>query len=266
MPTFLSRDQVYRLLQRELPDDVYPDGAPSAFFSTADNAAIADVAATAYGNLNQIYLNEFPQTCDDESIGQWEIKVFGYNNDATLGLAVRQALVLQKIRTRLGLTIGDMLGIVLSIIGNDKIVEIAPWGMPYGSWILDDNQLGITTILGSGPRLESANPFACDLGPAAFGLTADEWAGIQDDAYTYSVLIYGYTPTALELTKIDQQLTIYEPARSTHKIFSGLNPSDRIFLFANTIDGGDAADTGPDILDGGSSGDSGPGVIDGGPS
>lgn len=265
MPIFLTRDQVYRMLQRELPDDVYPDGPPSAFFSTADMDAVADVAATGYANLHQIYLNYWPQSCDDESIGAWEQKAFGYNNDAALGLPARQNLVVERLRTRRGLTIGDMRAVVLSIIGSDKIVEVVNWGCDDGSWILNANQLGITTRLGSGPRLQAADPFACELGPAHFGLTPQQWKDIQDDAYTYAVLIYGYTPTAQELRKIDEQLTIYEPARSTHHIEYGLDPADQIFIVETIIDGGTPFDTGPDDIDGGDAFGSGPDGIDGGP-
>jgi hypothetical protein len=266
LPTFLSQDQVYRILQRELPDNVYPDGAAAAYYSTADNAAIAEVAATGYGTLNQVYLNYFPQTCDDVSINAWEIKAFGYNNDASLGLAARQNLVIQKLRTRLGLTIGDMLGIVRGVLGPSVIIEIAPWSAPYGSWILGANQLGITTILGSGPRLRAASPYACDLGAAYFGLTAAQWAGIQADAYTYSVLIYAYIPTAAQLALINSQLTIYEPGRSTHVILSGLDPAKQIFTVYPVIDGGGADDSQSDDIDGGGAADGGgAGGPDGGP-
>lgn len=266
MPHFLTRDEVYRLLQRELPEGVYPDGAPSAFFSTADMDSVADVAATGYSNLNQVYNNAFPQTCDSVAIIQWERTVFGYNNDASLGLAARQARVVEQIQTRRGLTIGDMKAIVLAIIGTDKIVEIVPWCMPYGSWILDSNQLGITTWLGSGPRLQTATPFACELGAAGLGLTADQFAGAQNDAYSYSVLIYSYAPTALELAKLDQQLSIYEPARSKHYIFGGLDPVNQIFSPPFFIDGGSSGSVGVNVYNGGSSFSAGPDSINGGDS
>lgn len=254
------------MLQRELPDDVYPDGAPSAFFSTSDMDSVADVAATGYGNLEKVYNNYFPQTCDDVAISDWERKAFGYNNDAALSLAVRQDLVIQRLRTRRGLTRGDMLVIVQSIIGSDKIIEIVPWCSSGGTWILDDNQLGITTILGMGPRLQAVDPMACELGPDHFGLTAEEWADIQDGAYTYSVLIYAYTLTVLERQKIDEQLSIYEPARSRHVIYDSLDPNNQVYSPPFFLEGGSPEGAGPDIIDGGSPEFAGPDITDGGSS
>lgn len=229
MPKFLTRQEVYRLLQRELPPNAYPDGAEDAFYSTADMAAIADSAATAYANLERIYDNYWPQTAV-ERIADWEITAFGKLQDASLTISERQDRVTQKIRTRKGLTIGDMIGTVKSIIGTDKNVQIAEWGCGTGGWLLDVSLLGISTILGGLSPLLATGVDLCSKSPSDFGLTPAQWAELQQDAYTYEVLIYGYTLTAAERAEIDVQLSIAEPARSTHVITDGLDPDDALEL------------------------------------
>lgn len=263
MPLFLTRDIVYRMLQRELPDNVYPDGAPSAFFSTAENDAVASVAATGYANLERIYANYWPQSAD-ERIADWEIKVFGYQLPGTLALADRRTRVIARLRQRLGFRKSDIKAIVLSTIGTDKIVEIINWGCDEGTWILDDNQLGITTILGIGPRLRAVNPLACEMSAADFGLTDQDIQDIRDGAYTYGVMIYGYTLTAAEFRQVDADLSVYEPARSRHIIRDGLDPYNQVHTIVTGIDGGDAGSTGGSGIDGGDAGGTGSGGIDGG--
>lgn len=227
MPLFLTRAQVYRMLQRELPEGVYPDGAEDKFFSTADMAAVADVAATGYGNLERIYANYFPQTAD-ERIADWEITAFGYNLEAALTLDERRDRVVQKIRARKGIRKSDMKDYVLSIIGSDKTVEISEWGCSDGGWIINESQLDIETILNGARLTDVTGPLICEADPAAYGKTPEEWAIMQEEAYTFEVLIYGYTLTPAERNAIEFALTAGEPARSTHVISDGLNPDDMI--------------------------------------
>lgn len=229
MPKFLTRSEVYRLLQRELPANAYPDGAEGAFYSTADMASIAECAASGYANLERIYDNYWPQTAD-ERIADWEITAFGAAQDASQTLAQRQDRVTAKIRSRKGLTIQDMIDTVQSIIGTDKNVQIAEWGCGTGGWILDVSLLGISTILnGINPLLATGSDL-CSKTPADFGLTDEQWAELQTEAYTYEVLIYDYTLTAEERAEIDAELSIAEPARSTHVITDGLDPDDALEL------------------------------------
>jgi len=124
MPKFLSRKEVYRLLQRESPEDVYPDGAPSAYYSTAEMDAVASGIADTYENMRLIYENNFPISATGR-ISDWEITAFGKRLPASLTLSERQDRVEQKVRARKGLTVSDMKDIVKSVIGTDKLVEIA---------------------------------------------------------------------------------------------------------------------------------------------
>lgn len=227
MPRFLTREEVYRLLQRELPDVAYPDGAPSAFYSTADMDATAGTIATAYDNQERIYANYFPHSAD-EKINDWEITAFGVLQDASLTLAERQDRVTAKIRSRKGLTKTDMLQTVQSVIGTDKIIEIVEWGCGDGGWILDVSLLDYSTILNGIALIQATGPMLCEMGPEDFGLTQAQWVEMQTEAYTYEVLIYGYTLTQNEYDEIHAALNVAEPARSNHVITSGLDPADSL--------------------------------------
>lgn len=100
MPIFLTQQQSYRLIQRLLPENVFPDGAPSAFFWTAEAFSYAKNFSSAYDNAKSIYQNFFPQTCDDGAIASWELKCFGAVNPQGLSsLTDRQAAVTGYLST-----------------------------------------------------------------------------------------------------------------------------------------------------------------------
>lgn len=227
MPKFLSREEVYRLLQRELPPNVYPDGPASGFYSTADMDSVADVAATGYANMERIYENYWPQTAD-ERITDWEITAFGNPLEAYLTLAQRRDRVVQKIRARKGLTKKDMKDTVLSIIGTTRLVDISEWGCSTGGWQIGVSQLGIETYLNAYRMLDVTGPGICGANPADYGYTEEDWLGMREQAYTYQVNVYGYTLSAAERAAISAALYEAEPARSQHVIVDGLNPADMI--------------------------------------
>lgn len=232
MAIFLEDTQVYRIFQRELPEGVYQDGAPSGSYSAASIWAKSQLLDDAYDNMEVIYNNMFPQTANEQQ-AEWEIKVFGYTLDGSLSLAARQALVVGQLQHRPGITKAEMIYLVQFVIGTDKDVAIGEWQNETGSWIIGVSQLGVTTIFGSGNILSFGNALwpgvdICHLTAAQVGLTQQQFVQAQDAAYTYSVLIYSYTPTALELQKLNTILTNGEPARSTHYIYGGLDPTFHI--------------------------------------
>ena len=227
MPKFLSRQEVYRILQRELPENAYADGDESSFYTTADMASVADCAASAYSNLERIYDNYWPQTAD-ESIAAWEIIAFGRSLPANLTLTERRDRTTIKIRTRKGLTRQDMKDLVLSVIGSDKLVDVIEWGCSNGAWVIGESQLSIQTFLGGYNALLATGPDLCSKTAADFGLTEEYFLGIREQAYTYEVRIYDYTLSADEYSEIDETLSVYEPARSQHKITDGLDPNDQL--------------------------------------
>lgn len=225
MAIFLSRDQIYRMLQRELPEKVYPDGAPSAFFSTADNSSIAGVISDSYSNLKNIYDNYWPQHAV-ERLPDWETMIFGFNLDASLSLTERRNRVLAKFRTRRGITKPDMEAVVRGVLGDSVLFDIIEWGCSTGGWILDESQLDIETYLNGSNLVDATGPDLCGKVPSDFGLTQEEWEIAQEEAYTYEVLVYGHVLTAAEYAEIDRQLNIEEPARSRHIITDNLDPND----------------------------------------
>lgn len=223
MTKFLTRQQLFRLLQRELPPYVYPDGSEGKFYSTADMASIADVAATGYANLERINANYFPQTADERII-DWEIAVFGSPLDSSFTLEERRDRVLTKVRARKGITKQDMKEAVQAIIGSTKTVEIVPWGCRDYGWILGESELGIDTVLHGSALVNIAGPTICEDSPSDHGVTQEEWDAALLDAYTYEVQIFDYTLSAEERAEIDKVLTAAEPARSRHVITDGLTP------------------------------------------
>ncbi len=231
MPIFLSQEQLYRLLERELPEDTYIDGAPSAGFSTADMNAVAFVGAAAYSNLQRIYDNYFPQYAD-ERIGDWEITVFDQLSDSTLTLQDRRDRVVNKLRARPGITKQDMLNAVTATFPflAPSGAEIIEWGCTDGGWLISESQLGISTFLNGSNGVEVVNGSEdlCDDNPAAHGLTPEEWAIAQQEAYTFEVRIFNYTLSADQYALLDKVMTAAEPARSTHVITSGLTDADRV--------------------------------------
>lgn len=224
MAKFLSAQEIYRLLQRELPEGAYPDGPPSRYYSTADMYAVADGLASGYSNLKRIYDNYFPQTAD-EKMPEWEDAVFGSPLDASLPLQQRRDKVLLKLRNPFGITKLDIINVVKNIIGQDKIVEVREWGCADGGWMLDYSQLDISTFLNGENLVDAALSASCNKPEFK---TQEEWETAQEEAYTYEVLVYDYTLTASEREEIDRQLDIEEPARSAHVITDNLPEVDMI--------------------------------------
>lgn len=254
-PKFLNREEIYRLLQRELPEKVYPDGAPSAYFSTADQDSIAGVLATAYGNLERISINQFPQDAD-ERIGDHEIKWFGELADASLSLTERQARVLRKVRQRKTLALWEVLTLVASYVPEGTYVQIVEWGCKHGegaSWAIGVSRLGVNTALGWGaPSLLPAvcADCLCDqivtegwrLGSSALGTTTKLWddpsyqtiSAVQRKAYTYEIRIFDYEVTGNELARMLKEVNATEPARSGRVLRQNQNLADYGLIFPVT--------------------------------
>lgn len=256
MPTFLARPQLYRILQRELPSDVYADGSPSAFFSTADMDSVAQVIADSYSNLHTIYLDEFPTTTEAR-ISDWELKVLGAVGNALFDLDTRKANVLARLREQRGISVPiiesklDPVFAIADIIDENATVVVPSWllevngylevddyiafrdppssegGLTYqlvewchspGAWILDVSELEVSTYLSFKDPLYSTG-ITCALNYAALGLTAQDLADIQATAYTYEIRIIGTAGTNF-LNYLDALLDRIEPARSTHFIYN----------------------------------------------
>lgn len=228
MPLFLDQQQLYRLIQRELPDGAYPDGTPDAFYSTADSWATAGRFAELYANLSsEVYDNYFPQYATSR-LADFETLYLGKPLGSGLTIAERRARVVAKVRSQRRTTPADIKATVYSVVDTSVPVEI--WEICCGNtgWVLDESRLDFTTILNEFNGLEHVGPDLCRLGPADYGMTAQQFADLQAMAYEYQVRIYGYTLTENERIALDDALNQAEPARSKHVIVDGLDPADML--------------------------------------
>lgn len=230
MPIFLTQQQAYRLLQRLLPSDVFPDGAPSAFFHTAEMWSYALNIQSAYGNASGIYQNFFPQSCDAGTIGFWELKCFGVVNPQGLStLAERQQIVVSYLHTAApGISQPAMVQVVNRTIPG-LTFEVVAWccGQGEGGWVLDESQLDIETYLNDDTQFAlPVGPNLCSQTPADWGMTQEDWDNLLSMAYTYEVRIYGTTLTTAQRTVLSASLTTYGPARSQFVINDGLDISE----------------------------------------
>jgi hypothetical protein len=230
MPIFLTQQQVYRIIQRELPDGVYPDGPATAFYSTADSDATASIVGDAYANQEAVYDNYFPNYCDDSAQPLFEELYLGQQLSSSDTLANRQAKVIAKIRSQRRTTATDILATVYTVVDPSVQVEIVPWGCGCAGWVLDVSTLDYSTILNQFNNLILVGPDLCSKGAADYGLTDAEYAEYQKEAYFYEVRIYGYTLTAQESSDLETALLAAEPARSQHQVIDGLDPADMILM------------------------------------
>lgn len=238
MPRFLSRQEVYRLLQRELPEDVYADGAPSAHFTTAENDSVAQTIAVAYSNAERIYENFFPLTAD-EKIADWERAVFDKIADAASALEDRRAKVVGQLRKQPSIDEWQLLTLVASYLPEGKFVQIVQWAK--SGWKLGVSRFGINARLGFGrrdllPEIEEDLATAIldqgwKLGSSRLGVDTRLGgkysyllrSSVQLKAYTYEIRIFDYTVPSVDLANLVPDLREAEPARSRRIIRQNLD-------------------------------------------
>lgn len=253
MSLFLDRETLYRLLTRELPEDVYPDsGRPDDFWATASLDAKAEVLANAYAALEQVWDNYWPQHADADGIAQHEIARFG-SLSIGLDLAARQARVLAKMRSLPSMSRPDLQLLIEAELPVDTVVTIVGWNddsvgeVDAGAWFLDVSELGVDTFLGAyGSHSYPVGTDLCEEDGSDVGMSADDWAEYQEQAYTYEVRIWDYTPTADELAAIELVLLDAESSESQHTVVLRTSvlermedlPSTSLHLEADYYDGG----------------------------
>lgn len=243
MPKFLTREELYRVLQRELPEDVYPDGPPSAFYSTADMDSVADVAATAYVNMERIYQNQWPQFAD-ERIDDWVLKVFGYLFDESVTLQEKRDRVIAKIRHQPTIRLWEVLTIVASYLPEGYYAQVAEFQCGAASgWYLGESYLGLSTYLGMGRPFWALNVDSsewCDviaqgwrLGFSRLGedtelseFSHDEIFNVQAEAFGYFIRIFDTAVTGESYSRMIQEVKAAEPARSFFKIAQNQDLTD----------------------------------------
>lgn len=242
MTKFLDRKQLYRLLQRELPSDVYADGDEGLFYTTADMASVADSAASAYYYLGRIYDNYFPQTTD-EYIGKWIEKLFlGKSFDPSVTLQQKRDAVIAKIRKQPTITLWEVLTIVASYVPEGTYVQVAANNCGSNSaWVLDVSELDVSTRLGAAfnqgelgiPMDEwcetiSSRGWTLDVDQLDFTTDLDiygyeELATVQNEAYGYEIRIFDYEVTGTQYQQMVKQIYETDPARSVGRILQNLS-------------------------------------------
>ncbi len=228
MPIFLTQDDVYDLLQREMPEGVYPEGSASASFHGADLGASAKTVETAYSNQARIYANYFPQTAD-EKLTDFEELHLGEQLLSSLTLAQRRDRVIAKIRQQRRTTPSDIRAAVQTVVDEGVLFEVIEWGCEHGGWVLDESQLDIETILNAFAGLQFGfREDWCSVTATELGLTEEEYLIYREEAYTYEVRFYDYTLTAAEAERLEKVLLDAEPARSRHIVTDGLDSADMI--------------------------------------
>lgn len=230
MAVFLTQAQLYLLIQRELPEDVYPhSGNPAAYFSTADSAAQAEMIAQLYEHLETAYDNQWPQHANADGIAHHESMRFG-SISTGLSLSARQDRVLARMRALPNMSRPTLRALVEAELppGTNVVIvnynQEGPSGGMGTKWRLGVSQLGIDTYLGGGMRWP-AGVDVCTQTPESGGLTEQQLLDMRENAYTYEVRIYDYTPTATELAAIETALNDGEKASVRHVIVAPADPS-----------------------------------------
>lgn len=228
---FPNVEELLTLLMDEMPEGVYAEdradhpNPSNRSFSSAEIRAHAQMIADAYANLKNINKDKFLTTVTTGGVGSWEKDLFKTAQDSNQTFEVRKANLIAKFRASGGINtsaIEDIVDSILTPVG--LTFQISTWGClgkGDGAWVLDESALDVSTYLSLIDPLLGARPdmvpLDCDLDYAAAGLTLQEMQDIQRTAYTYEVRIFG-TADSTTLAQLDQALTQFEPARSTHEI------------------------------------------------
>jgi len=218
MPTFLTRENIYRILQRELPEDIYPDGPPERYYSTADNDSVAEVFSSMYSTMESIYNNMFVITAD-EQLSQWETNLLASTPVGDISIDQRRANLLAFLRSQDNISYWTIMNAVQGFVPAGTFVEIR-WRAHKGDCIIAQ-MTGQNSYLVWGPDWVAGDP-----APAGVTVT-DNIRNVEADllylrrhAYVYDVVIWGYELDAEETIRLDELLTRIEPARSDHTITS----------------------------------------------
>lgn len=241
MALFLSQYQIYRLLQRELPEGVYPDGPASAFYSTAENDSVAAVAASGYQSMSRISANYFPQT-SVENIDDWVFKMFGFLFDSSVDLATKQQRVIEKVRKVGSMNLFTILTIVAKYVPPGNYAQVFFACGSHKAWELGVSLLGLDTYLAfisndnigiTDDNILNWCSFVSSLhwrlGQDGLGFNTylsyikyTDLASFQADAYQYTIRIYDYTIPPGDLANLEAELKAGEPARSAHQFFQNV--------------------------------------------
>lgn len=228
MPTYLTQEQIYRLIQREMPEDLYADGAESDYVTTADLSSVAKCLASTYTTMQTISLNHFPQTAD-EKIADWEVTCFEKIHTGAITLAERQAKILSFLRAENNVSYWTILTSIIALVPAGIVVEVRP--RTYVGDPVTADLKGVNSDLVWAPGWVSGDP-----APAGVTVTDDirnnysDLLAVRTQAYRYNVIVWGGSISTELQTIIDDTLTQIEPARCAHDLsfYAGALPAGTI--------------------------------------
>lgn len=216
MSKFLTQEEVYRILQRELPEGIYPDGAPSQYLSTSENDSVAKCIGSVYTTMSSIADNLNLLTATEERMGAWETTVFGETLTTGLSLEDRRRLVIAKLRSSDDISVWQLTQTIAGVVKGDAYFEVRQRNTQndtYGAQIKGANADEVW-----GPTWTSGDP-----APSGVTVTDDvrnteaTLLTIRTHVYTYDVVIWNYwLDISLLTAQLDGLLTRLEPARSAH--------------------------------------------------
>lgn len=217
MSKFLSRAEVYRILQRELPEGVYPDGAPEQYVSTADNDSVAQVVASSYSTMESVADNLLLISADAEKMGAWETTVLGESATEALDLEERRRLVIAKLRSSDDISLWQIVNTVASSLADTDYFEIRQRNV-------EDDWFGRDIKGALADEVWGSTWIADDPAPSGVTVTdllrQDQSAlyAVRTHVYTYDVVIFSTADYTNLVTSLDRLLTDIEPARSAHTV------------------------------------------------
>jgi hypothetical protein len=243
VPTFPTENQLFGVLQGELPPGLYSDDTANNE-NPANNAwTSSEVRAWAllfvdlYSSLLAIWNNKFVTLADASGIQRWEIMLFGAPQSATLTLTQRRNALLAQLQYQGGINYAIIYAAtyaLLNPLGFAFGIQTYNGARPGSSWILNSSLLGLDTYLAPCDPIKGTGgtPLNCSLDYEAAGITTAQLASIQSTAYTYVVKITG-TATDATIAQLNTLLTKFEGASRTHQVVNNFQGP-----YLDSIDGG----------------------------
>jgi hypothetical protein len=215
MAKFLSQAEIYRILQRELPEGLYPDGAAAAYVSTAENDSVAACVSSFYTSMQGAYNNLIVTTADEDKMSDWETTVLGKIPADVLTLEERRYRILARLRSTGDISLWQIVQTVAAYIGPDRYFEIRQRNVPDD--VISSQIKGANADLVWAPGWVSGDP-----APAGVTVTDDlrntesSLLAVRTHTYTYDVIVFSDDTFTAVQAQLDDLLVETEPARSAH--------------------------------------------------
>lgn len=213
----LTAQDLYKLLGRELPENVYPEsGVPSDYRSTSELQAISVALETAYKSASAVWENEIVISALVEKINDWE-QVYFATNSLELSFEDRLNRILAKIRSSEDISWWQIATTVATLLP-EAIVQVRQrnnTNNPVTSALKGEQ----ADLVWTG-NWQSGDPFPTGVtGRNSIRFNQSEMREIQTEAFTYDVIIFAQgIVSQIKVDLIDATLTEQEPARCNHTV------------------------------------------------